>query len=270
MRTVLLAFVVLLTAGRAFGQAPDLDRARRHFEAGSQAYAQRDYPRAEMEFRVAYAITKDPLLYYNIAQAQQHRGHIDEAIKSYKQYLAGVPDAEDRADVERTIRNLETRGTAPPPPVTKPEPRSAPPPTKPKPEPEPPTPPSGGETGGRRTGAWVSAGVSVALLAIGVAMSGISSAKANEADSLIERRLPSGRPLRYTDIAAPFNGYKDDAKMYGGVAIGMYIAAAVGAGLTTYLFLTSTPSTKERSEARLRLMPELSPRSAGLVAGMEF
>jgi len=63
MRRCLLALLVLLAAASAWAQAPDLERARRHFEAGSQAFQRGDYPRAELEFRGAYAITKDPLLF---------------------------------------------------------------------------------------------------------------------------------------------------------------------------------------------------------------
>ena len=113
MRRGFLVFLVLLASSSAWAQAPDLERARRHFEAGSQAFQRGDYPRAELEFRGAYAITKDPLLYYNIGQSQQRRGHHEAAIKSYRAYLAGVPDADDRAEVEGIIRNIEKEMTAP-------------------------------------------------------------------------------------------------------------------------------------------------------------
>jgi tetratricopeptide (TPR) repeat protein len=267
MRTVLLVLVALLITSTASAQGPDLDRARRHFEAGSQAYSKGDYPRAEIEFRAAYAITKDPLLYYNIAQAQQRRGHLEDAIKSYRAYLAGVPDADDRADIDKLVRKLEAQlagPVAPPPPpprATHPEAPASVPASQPK-----------EEGNARRQTAWIAGGASVVLLGVGIAMSAMSNAAATNANTLISARDPyTGQPLRFSDIAQKYSGYKDDASRYGGVAIGMYVAAAAGAGLTAWLFLTSKPAGKEKPQAaRLRILPEVSPRSAGLAAGMEF
>jgi tetratricopeptide (TPR) repeat protein len=261
---VLLVLVVSLTAVSASAQGPDLDRARRHFEAGSQAFAKGEFPRAELEFRAALAITKDPLLYYNVGQAQQRRGHLEAAITSYRAYLAGVPEAEDRADVEKLIRKLEARlsGPAVPPQVT---PRVAP---TAQPASAPASQPEDGH--GRRQSAWISGGASVALLTVGIVMSGLSGSRSASANALINGRDNIGQPIRFADIAERYNGYRDDASKFGGVAIGLYAAAAAGAALTAYLYLTAKPATKEKPQARLRFLPEISPRTAGLVAGMEF
>jgi tetratricopeptide (TPR) repeat protein len=266
MRHGFLAFLVLLLSASAWAQAPDLDRARRHFEAGSKAFQTGDYPRAELEFRGAYAITKDPLLFYNIGQSQQRRGHLEEAIKSYRAYLAGVPDADDRAEVEGLIRAAEKELAAPKAggggtvtgPVEKPT--SA------------PTPRSDDDNRTRRRAAWIVGSVSMAMLAVGASMSGLSWKKAVDANKMINRRDVSGQPVPFVDVQGAFNSRKSDAATFGGVAIGMYAAAAVGAGITTYLFITSRSgkASKEKREARLRLVPVLDPRNAGLVAGMEF
>ena len=267
MRRGFLVLLVLIVSASARAQAPDLERARRHFEGGSQAFQRGDYPRAEIEFRAAYAITKDPLLFYNIGQSQQRRGHLEAAIKSYRAYLAGVPDAEDRAEVEGIIRNIEKELAAPKPggggtvgPVTGPEK-----PTGPKPRGE-------DDTHARRQSAWIVGSVSVAMLAVGAAMSGLSYQKAKKANELLDQRDPiTGLPTLFTSVREQFNSRKSDAATFGGVAIGMYAAAAVGLGITTYLFVTSRGhSTKEKREARLRLTPILDPHNAGLVAGMEF
>ena len=265
MRRGFLAFLALLVSASAWAQAPDLDRARRHFEAGSQAFQRGDYARAELEFRGAYAITKDPLLFYNIGQSQQRRGHLEAAIKSYRAYLAGVPDAEDRGEVEGLIRNIEKELTAPKGGgagggVTGPDK----PPTGPKSRRE-------DDITARRQSAWIVGSVSVAMLAVGAAMSGLSYQKASDANKLLDQRDATGQPVPFTSVQGQFNARKTDAATFGGVAIGMYAAAAVGIAITTYLFVTSRgQSTKEKRAARLRLTPSLDPRNAGLVAGMEF
>jgi tetratricopeptide (TPR) repeat protein len=267
MRRGFLALLILLASASAWAQAPDLDRARRHFEAGSQAFQRGDYPRAELEFRGAYAITKDPLLFYNIGQSQQRRGHQEAAIKSYRSYLAGVPDADDRAEVEGIIRSIEKEMTAPKPGggggvVTGPG-------EKP---PRGPTSRSEDDSRARRQSAWIVGSVSVAMLAVGAAMSGLSWKRAVDANKMINRRDAFGQPVPFVDVQTAFNAKKSDAATFGGVAIGMYAAAAVGIGISTYLFISSRSgkASKEKREARLRLVPVLDYHNAGLVAGMEF
>jgi hypothetical protein len=265
MRPRFLACLLIVVASSAWAQSPDLDRARRHFEAGSQAFQKGDYPRAEVEFRAVYAITQDPLLFYNIGQSQQRRGHLEAAVKSYRAYLAGVPNADDRAEVEGIIRNLESEITVPKAgggggPVAVPG-------EKPKPA----TPRGEDEGRVRRQSAWIVGSISVALLAAGGAMSGLSWKKASDANKLIDRRDASGLPVPFASVQSQFNARKSDSATFGGVAIGMYAAAVVGLGITTYLFVSSRSKPgKEKREARLRLVPVLDPRNAGLVAGMEF
>ena len=264
MRPRVVAFLLLLVTSSAWAQAPDMERARARFEAGSQALQKGDYPRAELEFRAAYAITKDPLLFYNIGQSQQRRGHLEDAIKSYRAYLAGVPNADDRAEVESIIRAIEQE-------ITALRPGGGGPVAVPVEKPRPPTPRGEDDGRARRQSAWIVGSVSVAMLAAGAAMSVLSWKKAADANKLIDRRGASGLPVPFADVQTEFNARKSDAATFGGVAIGMYAAAVVGLGITTYLFVSSRGKpSKEKREARLRLVPLLDPRNAGLVAGMEF
>jgi len=87
--------------------AIDLEAARDYFEKGSQAFQRGDYKNAAVYFRKAYGITKDPLLFYNIAQSKQRLGQKIEAVYYYSGYLIGVPDAEDRDQVKHIIREIE-------------------------------------------------------------------------------------------------------------------------------------------------------------------
>ena len=264
-RFVPVIALILFAAG-AWAQVPDYDRARRHFEAGTRAFQEGDYPRAELEFRAAFAITKDPLLYYNIGQAQQRRGHLEEALKSFRAYLQGVPQAEDKAEVEQVIAAIERELQRP---RTKGEPSVAiggQPAPRPKPEPTPH--PEDMRT--RRQSGWVIGGVSLALAVTGAVMSVLSADRAKQANDLMDQRTVGGRPVDYESVRFEFEAKKSDAATFGGVALGMYAAAAVGAGIATYLLVTSRPNSPKEREARLRVAPYLGARSGGLHAAMEF
>jgi tetratricopeptide (TPR) repeat protein len=262
MRSFILAIVFLSALPSAFAQAPDLESARQHFQEGTAAFGRGDYPTAEREFRAAFGITKDPLLLYNIGQSQQRRGNLEDAVKSYKAYLAGVPDADDKAEVQALIAKLEKDIASP---------RVTPPDTK-TPGTTPPVEPTSqpSEEGSwKRPTAWIVGGLSVALLGVGGAMSGLSSSKAGSANELQDRRV-NGQPVSFSAVASEYNAAKDDASKFGKIAVAMYIAGGVGAILTTYFFVTSRSKSVEKPEARLRIVPALSANSAGLVAGVEF
>ena len=249
--------VVLLTTVNAGAQSRDLDEARRRFEAGSAAFAKKDYARAEQEFRAALDITGDPVLNFNIAEAQALQERYEDAIQSYRAYLNALPNADDRAEVEKRIRDYEVKvkaGIG----------------TRAAPRPEPPPPPPAGRDA-RWTWAWVTGGTAVALLAVGVSMTALSKKAAGDANNLLDSRDAQGQPLRFSDIASRYNGYKSDAATYGKVGVTMYALAAAATGVAVFLFATTGPARKaERQQARLRLTPALSWRAAGLSAGLEF
>jgi tetratricopeptide (TPR) repeat protein len=82
-------------ASEAFGQARAAD------EAGKLRDALRLYEKA-------HAISPHPNTLYNIADVQRRMTNITLAIKSYRKYLELDPGAQDKATVEKLIRELET------------------------------------------------------------------------------------------------------------------------------------------------------------------
>src|SRR5437867_312995 len=94
-------------AGAARAQKkPDYEAAKRHFLASKDLFVNRHYLRAADEFHAAYEITRDPVLLFNVGEAYEQAGRTEEAIRFYEGYLAGVPAAQDREDVERKITTL--------------------------------------------------------------------------------------------------------------------------------------------------------------------
>ncbi len=99
-----------------------LQQAKGHFEAGKNAYNAGDYPAAIREFKAAEALRPSPILDYNIGLSNEKLGKKRVAVKYYKRYLEGQPQAANRATVEGSIGQLEREIAAAPPPNSPPPP----------------------------------------------------------------------------------------------------------------------------------------------------
>ena len=122
-------------------------KAMEHFREGRKLYQISDYRAALQEFKRAFLFKEDPVFLFNIAQCHRQLGEREEAVTFYRRYVAAAPEAENRAQVEKIIRELQSarppppEPAAPPPPVTleaRPEPVpviSTAPPAEPEPAP---------------------------------------------------------------------------------------------------------------------------------------
>jgi tetratricopeptide (TPR) repeat protein len=125
--------VLLLTAASSSARADDeRTEAKAHTDLGRVAFGRGDFRKALDEFLQAYDAAPVPELLYNIGRCQGELGLREQAIASYRKYLAARPDADDRDAVNAKIEQLSQ---APPPP---PQPPPPPPPTV-TPQPPPPT-----------------------------------------------------------------------------------------------------------------------------------
>src|SRR5262245_50230924 len=101
------------------------------------------YEEAVAAFRRAYEVKADARLLFDIAECYREVGAVDQALFYYDRYLAGWPDAFDRAEVEDKVADLESKRGSPAPhagiaarrrhPVITMEPLSS----KPRPPPRP-------------------------------------------------------------------------------------------------------------------------------------
>jgi tetratricopeptide (TPR) repeat protein len=115
--------VLLLCAASSLARAEDLDKARRYFQAGVEAYDEGKYEIALREFQHAHALSHNPELYFNMAACEEHENHFQAASLLLRQYVIEKPNADDRSKVEARIKVLEEReeaihrlpGTEPPP-----------------------------------------------------------------------------------------------------------------------------------------------------------
>jgi hypothetical protein len=114
MRALILAFVFAL-AGAAHAE-PKTKRAPDKFtKAAGDAFAaavemdgKGDLRAALALYEKAHAISPHPSTIYNVADVQRRLVHLRQAIRSYETYLAMMPDAKDRAEVEALIGQLAT------------------------------------------------------------------------------------------------------------------------------------------------------------------
>jgi tetratricopeptide (TPR) repeat protein len=104
-----LAGAVLLSASWVEAQASsppkteDVDRteeAKALFAAGRAAFDAGRLPDALDYFERSYAISKRPGLLYNIGIVRDRLRDDERALEAYDAYLAAVPDADNRAEVE--------------------------------------------------------------------------------------------------------------------------------------------------------------------------
>jgi hypothetical protein len=85
-----------------------------HRAVGHRLYRLGRYEEAVAAFRRAYEVKADARLLFDIAECYREMGAVDQALFYYDRYLAGWPDAFDRAEVDEKVAALEAmRGGAP-------------------------------------------------------------------------------------------------------------------------------------------------------------
>jgi hypothetical protein len=175
LATFLLA--LLLTPPLVAAQAPSAEttedsteiNARRLYAAGAAAFEEHRYADALAYFEQTYALTPLPRLLYNIGLAAEHLGDRARAVSSFEQYLAAMPDAENRVEVEGRLTILRSGASSPPDAD-----EATPPPPAELVDPSAAAGPSG-DTAGASVDGGVLLGVSIAVLVGGAVVAAIGA-----------------------------------------------------------------------------------------------
>lgn len=213
--------------------AADRAEAKRLFDEGRAAFRQGDYRRAIEQWRASLALSGEPLIHYNIGNAHERRGDLEEAVVHFEAWLEHAPEGE-KPDLEARIARLKKRLAARPEPEPEPAPAtirvrpggevrrrpapSEPPPAEPTPTPWP-------------TLGWVTLSVGGAATVAGVALAitaGVTRPDAEEAcldAGLVLCRAEEGDAIRQSNLFATVG----DGLWIGG-------AALTAAGLAVVLF----------------------------------
>jgi len=151
--SLILTLALIAGAGTAHASEAGKKAAKPHYEKGASEYNLGHFAEAISEFEKAYEQDPAPILLFNIAQAHRQSGNNERAAFFYRRYLEQDPNADNRVDVEKRIKDLEaviqqqndvkrkpptevtdqdhhaTAQTAPPPPlaITTPAPATPPP-----------------------------------------------------------------------------------------------------------------------------------------------
>jgi len=157
-----VAVVLLLAVPTAARADKNADEALRLYQEGTNAYNLGEFAEAVTKYKAAFKLRAEPVFLYNIAQAYRLSGDFKEALFFYKSYLRSSPNAQNRAEVEGRIRDMEEQlkkaqdaagasptGTITPPgpgepPGSSPQPSASPEPS-PSPSASPARVPSPGE-----------------------------------------------------------------------------------------------------------------------------
>lgn len=169
-----LALVALVQSSRLVAQDVHADEeARALFEAGRAAFASGRYEEALSRFERAHELSARPELLYNIAVSADRLRRDARALEAFRRFLAEVPAAEARAEIEARIGILEQQLAEHVAPTTPPSP--APPEVGPPPAPDPPRPlparDGSGEAVAIAGGAIAAAGLILAAVSGGLALS---------------------------------------------------------------------------------------------------
>jgi hypothetical protein len=124
---ITVAVLSFAVAARAEETAPpSLEAARAHFDAGLAAYQAGDFPTAIREYDAANALVPAPQIDYHLGHAYQAMGDCPTGAEHFRRFLAAVPDAPERAEVEaRSVcpgTSSAPAATVAPPPMTSPPP----------------------------------------------------------------------------------------------------------------------------------------------------
>jgi tetratricopeptide (TPR) repeat protein len=109
-----LTLAQLMVAGSLGGAAlaDDTSDARRYAQRATALAASGKCRQAVIAFDKALAILRDPALLFNRGECHRKLGDDAAAIDDYKQFLADLPRAPNRADVEKRIAELQRKSAA--------------------------------------------------------------------------------------------------------------------------------------------------------------
>lgn len=243
----------------------DMLRARQRFEQGVIAYEEGQFEEAIVAWHEAYELSEAPLLLFNIANAHERLGDLEQALAYLRRYREHA-DAEEREILQRRMANMERRleeqrqaaAAAAAQPAAEPAPTPAPQPAV--------AAPAEAERAGIGTkgvlqiafGTLTVAGATTAII--------LGSRASSLRDDLSDLCTPEGI---CPTLARNVRSDEKSAALGADLSIGLAAASAVAFTAVT-LFMTY-PGRAERDagtrSSAWRMQPQVGPGRAGLTVG---
>ncbi len=297
----LTAAILLAWAATANAQdlsKADAEKARQHYTNAQAAMQQGDFEFAAQQFAVAYDYTKDPVLFYSIASANDQAGDCEAAVVYYGRYIREAAPADDAPAATKTQyeqyrqlaeqRLAACQATAGAASATAQEPSAETPTSAGVTEPSAETPApaaSSAATAGpaapaaalapapswQRSAGWIAVGGTVAFATVGAVLGLSAASRADDVENLLTFREVDGQPARYDGTTRErYEDLVDEGERfetYAAVAFGLAGAAAVSA--TVFFLLDSSHESGEVAPQRT-VTPTVSNRSVGLSTRWQF
>jgi hypothetical protein len=280
MRAVIFAIVLGAAASVAAQPSPDYERAKQLYTQANTEMANGHYSDAARDYGGAYDITKDPILFFKIATANEKAGHCDVAVVYYSRFLKEGSPKPEHAQLAKQrivacggkIPDASAQATTPvtPPPATPPAAPPATTTTTPAtaattaaaPEPEPPSvrtryvAPS-------HTTAWLLTGASLALITTGAVLA--YSASSSEQDLKDLYAGVNNAPPQYdAKTASRYHDLVDQGQRYEHLSWAAFAAAGACAITGAVFFMRSG------HEERVSVAPIVTPHESGVAAQLRF
>lgn len=273
---ILCVVVTLVLAGRPARAAgpseADIEAAKVHYQSGAQYYEGGSYDDAIREFNEAYRLSKANALLFNISQAYEKKGDYGNARDYLKKYIdAGeleegeLPGLQEKLKVFDQKLKERPEKPRPAPPAEAPKP---PPPKEPlaQPQPQPaPAPVSAPSTEGPsrpfKTVKWIAGGAGIVCLGLAAAF----AIDAKSQQRTIEDAQGMGKIYDQTLQDAYSRGQRDNR-----LTVGFGLAGAALAVTTVVMFVVDGNRAAEIERPSARLVPVVSPESAGAAVIYRF
>jgi len=296
MRSLVASFLAAtLVAGTAPRVAfaddpPDYTAAKMHYANAEKAMQDGKYDDAASEYGVAYDITKDPVLFLKIGNAEEKAGKCAQAVVYWNRYLKeGSPSEDFKESTQAKIDGCSGTGagtgtgsgagSGTADTVTGTGTGTG---TGAGSEAEPETGTGAGsgtgsgapsflESGGSgmRTAGWISIGASVALATAGGIMAMAARSKEEDVNSLSDFRDPNDLPAAYDGVVKSRyeslvkSGQRDNT-------LSVIAFGAAGAAAITAAVLLVLDSKNHHGESASAITVIAAPHEGGLAASLHF
>ena len=107
--SLLLASLLLASSLPGWSQPLNQREAKASYEEGARHYYLMEYAEALTSFKDAFRAKDDPAFLFNIAQCLRKLERMEEAATFYRTYLRRAPEASNRAEVERHLKDIESQ-----------------------------------------------------------------------------------------------------------------------------------------------------------------
>lgn len=104
---MLLGLTAIAALAPQYARADAKADAKAAYQQGTTHFKAQRHAQALASFEQAFKLDPSPVLLYNIARCAEEMGDVERARTNFELYLKRLPNAADRADVERRIRVMQ-------------------------------------------------------------------------------------------------------------------------------------------------------------------